>query len=167
MKNSSPPLARRIFANRAMHANRTWAVDFLVLNFVHRPFVMLIVDVGTRRPLSATVNLMTVEDILTGLERLVRRTPSPQQIWMDYCPVYTVRTGRFHPVLEAWAEHHNVQLAQGPMLAAKWVPERLFGDLSAFLRNKHFPTLIELSHDIERWRQSYIAADDAASTINQ
>jgi hypothetical protein len=37
------------------------------------------------------------------------------------------------------------------------LPERILRDLGDFLRDKHFPTLIELSHDIERWRQSYAA----------
>lgn len=167
MTIGSPPLVPMTSANRPMRANETWAVDFMVLDYARRPFVMLITDVGTRRPLSATVSLMTVEDIIIRLERLVRRSASPQQIWMDYGTVYTVRPGCFHPVLQAWATHHNVRLAHSPTFATRCVSERLFTDLSTLLRDKKFPTLVELGHEVERWRQSYAAVDRAASTITQ
>jgi hypothetical protein len=44
-------------ASAAPHAARrnvAWAIDFAMLDFAHRPLVMLVVDIDTRRPLSAT-----------------------------------------------------------------------------------------------------------------
>lgn len=137
--------------------NQAWAVDFAMLDVVHRPFVMMVADVGTRRPLSATVSLVVVEDIIIILERLVRRTGPPEQIWMDHNLAYNSVLGDFHPALQAWAKDRRVLLTHDRMLRTR-VSERLFRDLSASMRGKSFPTLMELGHDIERWRQSYIAA---------
>jgi hypothetical protein len=54
---------------------------------------------------------------------------------------------------------------QVPML--KPISELILRDLSAFLRDKRFPTLMELGHDIERWRQSYTAAARPLRDVNQ
>jgi hypothetical protein len=103
--------------------------------------------------LSATVTF-GIADIGTGLERLVDRSGRPEQIWLD-----NYYKSRSDPALKSWAEEHRISiiyvLMQMPQM--KSLSERILRDLGAFLRDKHFPTLIELSHDIERWRQSYAA----------
>jgi hypothetical protein len=143
--------------------NEVWEVDFAMLNFADRPLVMLVVDVGTRCPLSATVSLAVVEDIVAMLERLVRRLGRPQEIWMTYGVSYDSYDGRF---LRAWAEQHRISLTRLP-LQTKSVAERLFCDLNAFLRDKRHSTLMAVGHEIERWRQSYVATARPFPTVNQ
>jgi hypothetical protein len=160
--NSTPPM-RNAPAQQFTRANQAWEVDFAMLDFAERPLVMLVVDVGTRRPLSATVSLAVVEDIVATLQRLVRRSGSPEQVWMTYGISYDSYDGRF---LRAWAEQHRISLTRLP-LQTKSVTERLFCDLSAFLRDKRFATLMELGHDIERWRQSYKATIPTIPNVDQ
>lgn len=154
-------------AHQKMRANQAWLIDFMVLDFTDRPFVMLVVDVGTRRPLSATVGLVVVEDIIAMLERLVRRSGRPEQVWLDHSLAYNSALGDFHPALQAWAKHHRTLLTQVPMLRTKFVAERLLRDLSAFLRGKSYPTLMELGHDLERWRQQRAADTPSLSNADQ
>jgi hypothetical protein len=142
-------------AHQVMRPNQAWAVDFAVLDFAERPLVRLVVDVGSRRPLSATLTLGVDDDIAAGLDRLARRSGRPEQIWLDnqyeFC---------FGAALRFWAGQHRISIIYVPMQMPqiKSLSERLHQDLNAFLRDKRFPTLMELGHDIERWRQSYTAA---------
>jgi hypothetical protein len=53
------------------------------------------------------------------------------------------------------------------MPRTKALAESAFRDLSAFLRDKRSPTVAELGHDIERWRQSYTPAGRALPNVNQ
>jgi hypothetical protein len=154
MKFDNPPFLPKATARRVTRPNEAWEIDFAMINFSDRPFVMLVIDVGTRRPLSATVSIMVVEDIVATLQRLVQRSGSPEQVWMTYGVSYDTYDGRF---LRAWAEQHRVSLTRLP-LQTKAVAERLLCDLSAFLRDKRHSTLMALGHDIERWRQSYTPA---------
>jgi hypothetical protein len=125
---------------------------------------MLVVDVGTRRPLSATMSLPDGEDVAPALGRLVRRSGCPDQIWIDNHHEF-----RFGAALKSWAEQHRVSITCVPMRLPqmKSLAELTLRDLVAFLRDKHFPTLIELGHDIERWRQSYVAARSIPDNANQ
>nr|WP_249782454.1 MULTISPECIES: DDE-type integrase/transposase/recombinase [unclassified Bradyrhizobium] len=154
------PFMSRTPALRETRPSETWAVDFMVLDFPSRPYVMLVADVGTRRPLSAAVSLVVIEDIIAALERLVRRSGRPEQIWMDHSLAYRSLMGDFHPALQAWARRHGISVTASPTPRTTAAAERLLRDLSTFLRDKRFPTLMELGHDIERWRQSYVAAAD-------
>jgi ribosomal protein S18 acetylase RimI-like enzyme len=158
MKFNDQPFMPTTPRRRVTRPNEAWAIDFMVLDFAQRPFVILVADVGTRRPLSATVSHVVVEDIVARLERLVQRSGSPKQVWLDYSIAYNSHPGRFHQALQDWAEQHRISLTHDPMFRTRSVAEQLLRDLRAFLRNKHFPTLIELGHDIERWRQSAAAA---------
>jgi hypothetical protein len=146
-----------------MRPNEAWTIDCAMLDWPHRPLVMLVIDVATRRPLSATVSLMVVEDIVATLQRLVRRSGRPEQVWMCYGVSYDSYDSR--PLLD-WAEQHRISLTRLP-LQTKSVSERPFWDLSAFLRDKRHSTLVALGHGIERWRQSYDPAVSTISNVNQ
>ena len=151
--NSKPPI-RNAPAQQFTRANQAWAVDHAVLDFPQRIFVRLVTEVGTRRPLSATLTF-GIADIGTGLERMVDRSGRPEQIWLDN--YYKTRSD---PALKSWTERHRISIIYVPMrmLQMKSLSERLYRDLGAFLRDKRFTTLTELGHEIERWRQSYTAA---------
>ena len=66
-------------ARKFTRANQAWAVDHSILDSSQRIFVRLVTDVGTRRPLSATLTF-GIADIGTGLERLVDRSGKPEQM---------------------------------------------------------------------------------------
>jgi transposase InsO family protein len=151
MKLDNPPFMPKKPARQMTRLNEAWAVDFMVLDCAHRPLVMLVVDVGTRRALSATVSLAIAEDVVATLERLVRRSGRPQEIWVDDGRGY-----RFHPV-RVWSERHGITVTYGPSPRSKAVAERPLHHLRAHLHDKSFATLTELGHDIERWRQAYTA----------
>lgn len=154
-------------SRKVTRSNEVWSVDFMMLDFAGRPFVMLVVDVATRRALSATVSLAVVDDVIVRLERLVRRSGRPEQIQRDYDKAYNSTDGRFHPALQTWAQQHGISLTHDPMLQTQRISERPLRDLGAFLREKHFPTLMELGHEIERWRQSYAPAVRNVPDTNQ
>jgi len=158
MKFDYLPFMRTTPARQVTRPNEAWAIDFAILDFAQRPSVMLVVDVGTGRPLSATVSLVVAEDIVVVLDRLVRRSGSPEQVWMDYSISYNTDQGCFHPSLHDWAKQNRIWLTHDLMLQTRRVSERPLRKLEAFLRDKQFPTLIELGREIERWRQSYTAA---------
>ena len=161
--NSTPPMPKAP-AQQFTRANQAWAIDFAVLDFAERPLVRLVVDVGTRRPLSATLTLAVDDDIAAGLDRLARRSGRPEQIWLDnqyeFC---------FGAAFRFWAEQHRISIIYVPMQMPqmKSLSQRLHGDLNAFLRDKRFPTLMELGHDIERWRQRYCAAAQPIPDVKQ
>jgi hypothetical protein len=144
--------------------NQAWAVDFAVLDFAERPLVKLVIDVRTRRPLSATLTLAIDDDLPAGLDRLVRRTGRPEEIWFDnqyeFC---------FGGALRFWAHQHRISIIYASMVMpqGRALSERLFRDLAACLGDKRFPTLMELGHDIERWRQRYCAAPQAIPNVDQ
>jgi putative transposase len=115
----------------------------------------------TRRPLSATVTLAIAEDIAAGLGRLVKRAGCPQEIWLDHA--YDVKFGP----LETWAERHRISITYGSSLRTRGLSERPLRDLSAFLRGKSVPSLMELGHDVERWRQSYTATAHIIPKANE
>ncbi|WP_168195535.1 transposase family protein [Bradyrhizobium sp. NAS80.1] len=132
----------------------------MMLDFAHRPLVMLVVDVGTRRPLSATVSLAIADDDVATLERLARRAGYPQEIWVDRAREY-----HFRPI-QSWSPLHRITLIYGPSPQTKSVAERLLRHLGGFLRDKHYPTLMELGHDIERWRQFRAATTSTIRNVN-
>ncbi|WP_128947548.1 hypothetical protein [Bradyrhizobium zhanjiangense] len=105
-----------------------------------------------------------IADIGTGIERLVDRSGKPEEIWLDnYCE------HRFDKALRFWAERQGISIIYVPMQMPrmKSISERLLGNMSAFLRDKRFPTLMELGHEIERWRQSYTPAARTIPEVNQ
>lgn len=122
---------------------------------------MLVVDVGTRRPLSATMSLAIADDVVATLERLARRSGYPQELWVDHG-----REDHFRPI-QTWSERHRITVTYGPSRRTKAAAERPLRDLSASLRDKRFPTLLELGHEIERWRQSYAPAAPTIPDVNQ
>jgi hypothetical protein len=135
-------------ADRQMRANRAWAVDFQVLDLPHRPMVMLVTDFGTRLPLGATVTLPMAEDVVATLERLAWRSKCPDEIWI----------GHSFRLLETWAGQHGISVSyHSPTPQMKATSERLLRDLGSYFGDKSFASLMELGHDIERWRQSYAA----------
>jgi hypothetical protein len=160
--NSTPPMSNAP-ARRFTRANQAWAVDHAVLDFPQRIFVRLVTDVSTRRPLSATLTF-GIADIGTGLERLADRSGRPEQIWLD-----NYYKSRSDPALKSWTEQHRISIIYVPMQMPqmKSLSERLHRDLSAFLHGKRFPTLMELGHDIERWRQRYCAAAQPIPDVKQ
>lgn len=162
--NTHSPTSAALYATSH---NEAWAIDFAMLDFAAKPLVMLVVDVRTRRPLSATVSHMAMEDIIIRLERLVRRSGRPERIWMDYSSAYNTIEGHFHPSLQAWAQKHRISLTHDRMLLTRRISERPLRDLSASLREKSFTTLMELGHDIERWRQSYHRVARTMPNVNQ
>lgn len=133
-------------------ANETWAVDHAILDWPERLFVMLVIDVATRRPLSATVSLAVSEDIVATLERLTSRIGCPRQIWVDNSSAY--RWGLF----QVWSRQRGIEVLHGPGPQARAVTERPLHHLCSSLHPKQIPTLMDLGHEIERWRQSYVAA---------
>jgi hypothetical protein len=160
--NSTPPMPNAP-AQQFTPANQAWAVDHAVLDFPQRIFVRLVTDVGTRRPLSATLTF-GIADIGTGLERLVDRSGRPEQIWLD-----NYYKARSDPALKSWTEQHRISIIYVPMrmLQMKSLSERLYRDLFTFLRDKRFPTVWELSHELERWRQHYCAATRPIPDVKQ
>jgi hypothetical protein len=160
--NSTPPMPNAP-AQQFTRANQAWAVDHAVLDFPQRIFVRLVTDVGTRRPLSATLTF-GIADIGTGLERLVDRSGRPEQIWLD-----NYYKSRSDPALKSWTEQHRISIIYVPMQMPqmKSLSERLYRDLGASLRDKRFPTVWELSDELERWRQRYCAAAQPIPDIKQ
>lgn len=71
-------------ASHGARRNEAWAIDFAKLDLDRRPLVVMVIDVYTRRPLSATVTLSIAEDIAAGLGRLVRRSGCPHEIRIDH-----------------------------------------------------------------------------------
>lgn len=142
--------------------NYAWAIDFAMLDLDRRPLLMMVVDVQSHRPLSVTATLAVPARVAATLERLVRREGAPEEIWTDHGYDH-----RFHPALQALSERHRISIAYGPMPAIKTLAEPILHDLSVFLRDKRFATLMELGHDIERWRQSYKTATPTAPNVNQ
>ncbi|MCK1603456.1 hypothetical protein IVB02_18915 [Bradyrhizobium sp. 166] len=143
--------------------NEAWMVDSMALDFAERPFVRLVADVASRRPLSATLTLQVDHDLHTGLDRLVRRSGPPDQIWFD--KQYEFCLGG---TLNFWAHEHRISIVYVPMQmpSLKSVSEPILHNLGSHLRENHFSTLMELGHEIERWRQSY-RAERPISSINQ
>jgi Integrase core domain len=132
--------------------NQAWAVDFARLDLDLRPFVMLVTDVHTRRPLSATVSLTVPQDIADTLNRTIGRSGRPEEIWID-------NGFEYHTTLLTLVEQHGITIIYCPMRQPwlKTISEPVLRDLGAFLCDKSFPSLTELGHDIERWRQRRVA----------
>ncbi|QOG19236.1 hypothetical protein [Bradyrhizobium sp. SEMIA] len=147
MKLETMPLATPL-SDKVTLPNEAWVIDSALLNFADRPFVMLVADVATRRPLSATLDHAVIEDLIATLQRLVAELGSPEQVWMD--------RGMWHhsPLLRDWAEQHGISLINSPM-QTKSIAERMLRDLDTFLRGKRPSTATALGDNIERWRQSY------------
>ncbi|QAU48852.1 DDE-type integrase/transposase/recombinase [Bradyrhizobium guangzhouense] len=142
--------------------NEAWAIDFAMLDQDRRALVMMVVDVGTRRPLSATVCLPIVDDVVATMRRLVRRSGRPQEVWLD-------AGFRADPMLQAWAREHSVLLVYTPAGLPRMnnPAERILHHLASFLHGRCFPELMELGHEIERWRQSYKTAVRTIPEVNQ
>ncbi|MHC2275353.1 transposase InsO family protein [Bradyrhizobium diazoefficiens] len=141
--------------------NEAWAVNVAKLDIPNRPTIMMVVDIGTRRLLSATVSLAVSEDIVATLERLTRRTGCPRQIWVDHSSTY--RWGLF----QDWSRQRGIEILHGPGPQARAVTEGPLRHLCSSLHAKHLPTLMELGHEIERWRQSYVAPARTAPELGQ
>jgi|GEM_PF-6580227 len=143
--------------------NRAWAIEFATLDLDCRPFLMMVADiyVDARLPLSVTVSVAMPEDVVGALERLVHRSGKPEEIWIDH------DLGHGRAALRTWAEQRRISIVYGSRPRTKALTEPLVRDLGAFLHGKRFSSLIELGHDIERWRQSYGAADHTVPNANQ
>lgn len=141
-------------------SNEVWMVDFAKLDFNGRPCVTLVVDVGTRRPLSAMLTF-GIADIDVEMKRLVAWSGKPKEIWLDNSYQH-----RFHAALWSWAERQGISIIYVPMQMPrmKSISERLLGEMNAFLRDKRPPTIWELRRELELWRRSYTPA---ARTIPQ
>jgi hypothetical protein len=148
-------------ARQVTRPNQAWAIDFALLDLPQKSIVMLVIDVGTRMPLSATTLTRAIAGnvIATTLDRLGRRLGKPEQIWMDYG--FANNSGH---ALQKWARRRAVLTHLG-MIST--VSERHFRSLGNCLRDKHFPTLVELGREMERWRQSYVAALQLSENANQ
>jgi len=152
MKSEITKLETSATARHATRRNRAWMVDIARFDLKkHMRPVMMVVDVHSRRPLSATVSPAIASAITTTLDRLVQRLGSPAEIWID-------RDFELDLALRYWAELHGIAITFGPMLKAKAVTEPIFRDLGAFLRGNLFSTHAELAVGLDKWRQSYAAA---------
>lgn len=130
--------------------NQAWAIEFAVLDLDCRPLLMMVIDVHapTRLPLSATASLAMPEDVVGMLERLVRRSGKPEEVWIYY------GFGHGRAALQSWAERHRILINYGPMLRTRALTKPLLRDLAASLRGNRFASLTELENEIERWRVS-------------
>lgn len=127
--------------------NQVWAVDLALLDLPERPVLMLVIDVDTRRPLSATVSGAGSDDVVATLDGLSHRLGLPKEIWIDR---------GLYPV-QAWSDRHGIDTRCGPDPRTRAVTEKPLRHLCAHLAGKHPATLMELGHEIERWRRSYAA----------
>jgi hypothetical protein len=130
--------------------NQAWAIEFAVLDLDCRPLLMMVVDVHahTRFPLSATSSLAMPEDVVGMLERLVRRSGKPEEVWIDH------GFGHGRAALQSWAEQYRIPINYGLTLQTRALTKPLLRDLAAFLRGNRFASLTELGNEIERWRAS-------------
>lgn len=161
MKLIRTPPSPNVSTQQAKRANQAWAIDYTVLDFAERPVVRLVIDVRTRRLLSATLTF-GMADIGSGLERLVDRSGRPEQIWLD-----SYYNSGFDLALKSWTEQHRISIIYVPtqMPQMRSLFDRLHRDLNAFLREKRCPTLMDLGQDIERWRWRYRAAEQPIPDI--
>jgi hypothetical protein len=144
--------------HRQIRANQAWAVDLAILDLPHRPVVMLVIDVGTRLPLSATVTPTIAEGVVATLERLARRSKRPDEIWI----------GDSFRLIETWAGQHGISVSYyRPTPQMRAISERVLRDLGSYLGDKRFASPMELGHAIERWRQSYVAARPLPKNADQ
>jgi hypothetical protein len=153
----------KLMANTAVphvtRRNQAWAIDIARFDLKNRvPFVMMVIEVHTRLPLSATVSPATHCAAATGLDRIVRRSGPPNEIWIDRS---------FEPMIRAWAEQHRIAVTYGQMLKVKSLAEPIFRDLGAFLRGNLFSNHAKLGLGVEKWRQSYAAAARSLPNVNQ
>jgi hypothetical protein len=148
-------------ARQLTYPNYAWTIDFVKLDLDRRPLLMMVVDVQSQRPLSATATLAVPARVGATLEQLVRREGAPEEILTCHCWDH-----RVDPALQALAERHRISIAYG-LLPIKTLSEPILHNLSVFLRDKRFATLMELGHEIERWRQSYTGAARPLPDVNQ
>jgi hypothetical protein len=149
-------------ARQLTYQNYAWAIDFAKLDLGRRPLLMMVVDVQSQRPLSATATLAVPARVAATLERLVQREGAPEEILTGHGWDH-----RVDPALQALSERHRISIAYGLLPAIKTLSEPILHDLSVFLRDKRFATLMELGHEIERWRQSYTGAARPLPDVNQ
>ncbi|WLA63806.1 hypothetical protein [Bradyrhizobium diazoefficiens] len=112
---------------------------------------MIVIDVGTRRPLSATLFLLKLEDLAATLRRVVARSGPPREIWVDA----SLRPDESK--LRVLAQADGITFVYPARPRMKAVTEPIFRELTSFLCDRRFPQLTDLGHEIERWRQSYAA----------
>lgn len=159
--NSTPPIPN-VSVQHFQRANQTWAIDFGVLDFAEMPLVKLVIDVATRRLLSATLTLAIDDDLPAELDQLVRRKSSPEEIWID-----KRYESSFGEAVRLWARQHHISIIHVSMVVPQMRShsERLLRDLAGFLRDMRFPTPTELGHGIDHWRQCYCAAEQPIPAV--
>ncbi|UFW43317.1 hypothetical protein [Bradyrhizobium sp. WSM471] len=150
-----------ISIRQATRRNQAWAIDIAMLDLDGRPIVTLVIDVHTRRPLSATVSSELSGAVTDGLDQLVRSFDRPEAIWLDY-----IHDHAFFPFL-TWADRHGIPLVYGSPPATSALANAVLRDLGAHLQNKPLTTLMDLGHQIERWRESYSLAARTFPDIDQ
>jgi hypothetical protein len=150
MKTKNPPFMATTAARQATRPNEIWAIDFAVLDQADRPRIMLVVDVGTRRPLAATVIRAAANDVVATLDVLSRQAALPRELLIDH-------DFGLNPGLRAWAENHGISVLTRPvrMPQMKALSEPILRDLAISLRDLETPT--ELGKEIDRWCKSYPA----------
>ena len=136
--------------NHPTRASQVWAIDHAILSSAHRIYIRMVIDVGTRLPLSATLTF-GIEEIGSGLERLIERSRIPEQIWLDNS--FVSRSDR---LLKLWTKRHRISINYSYSPEMKAISERSFRALLAFLRGKRPPTILELAKELERWRETYV-----------
>lgn len=124
--------------------NEAWAVNVAKLDIPNRPTIVMVVDVGTRGLLSATVTLAAGQDVAHTLERLVRRSGTPREIWVD----------RGLRPLHVLTERYGFEVVSGAGSRIDAVTAPALLRLRAHLHDRRFASLVELGHEIERWRKS-------------
>lgn len=137
-------------APQVTRTNEAWAIDFVVLDQPGRPRILLVIDIGTRRPLAATVIRAMATDVVATLDSLSQQATLPRELWID---------NSLEPALRLWAENHRVAFLSRPtqMPQMKALAEPILRDLAVSVRDKRFQTPTELGKEIERWCRGYAA----------
>jgi transposase InsO family protein len=158
MKFNPQPMAKMAAAGMVVRPNEVWSIDVVRLDLGNRPFVVMVIDVHTRRLLAAVLTSATDEVVAATLERLARRSKRPDEIWID---------DSFR-LIETWAGQHGISVSYyRPTPQMRAISERVLRDLGSYLGDKSFASPMELGHAIERWRQSYVAARPLPKNADQ
>jgi transposase InsO family protein len=132
--------------------NEVWSIEVVRLDTLDRPFVLIALDVFSRRPMVIDLTSETVADIATKLDDAVRRLGHPSKIWLDDSLEFRSQE------LEKWAVQHGIEIVYGATFRKSGIARRPLNDLLIFLSDKSFSTPEELKRDLDEWRQHYKAA---------